>query len=101
MPSFVPTHQESLGYTPLDIFIKHPMVGGMQKVIDDVLVLSSGEKTVTTPIENSIAASPYVNGTAIFGRGRNHVGIFIEPRARHEIDLDDEKWLAEFRNGVE
>lgn len=47
--------------------------------IDDILVLSSGEKTVTTPIESSIAASPYVNGTAMFGRGRNrnHVGIGI------------------------
>ena len=49
-------------------------------------------------METIIAASPYVKGIVMFGRGRNHVGILIEPRPGYEIDVDDEKQLAEFRN---
>lgn len=68
--------------------------------LDDILVLSSGEKTVPAPMESIIGASPYVNGTVMFGRGRNQVGVLIEPRPGHEIDVDDEQQLAEFRNRV-
>ncbi|KAG1835273.1 putative aminoadipate reductase [Suillus variegatus] len=106
----VPTHQVSVenipdveGYTTSDVFIKHPTIEGLWKIVgrlDDVLVLSSGEKTVPAPMESIISANPHVNGTVIFGRGRNQVGILIEPRAGCEIDVDDEKDLAEFRNRV-
>ncbi|KAG1844719.1 hypothetical protein F4604DRAFT_1937408 [Suillus subluteus] len=99
-----PTHHVSVenlsdvqGYTSLDVFVKHPTVEGS---IDDVLVLSSSEKTTRAPIESTIAADIYVNGTVMFGLGRNHLGILIEPRAGHEIDVDDEKRPAEFRIGV-
>jgi hypothetical protein len=51
-------------------------------------------------MESIIGASPYVNGIVMFGRGRNQVGVLIEPRPGYEIDVDDEKQLAEFRNGV-
>lgn len=56
--------------------------------------------TTRAPIESTIATDLYVNDTAMFSRGRNHVGILIEPRAGHEIDVDDETRLGEFRNGV-
>ena len=68
--------------------------------IDDVLILSSGEKIVPAPMENIIDANPYVNGTVMFGRERNYVGILLEPRAGYEIDVDDEKQVAEFRDQV-
>ncbi|KAG1744621.1 putative aminoadipate reductase [Suillus paluster] len=97
----IPTHQVSVenlpdikGFASSDVFIKHPTVEGMWKIVgrmDDVLVLSSGEKTVPAPMESIIGANPCVNGTVMFGRGRNH---------GHEIDVDDEKQLAEFRNRV-
>ncbi|KAG2060872.1 putative aminoadipate reductase [Suillus hirtellus] len=106
----VPTHQVSVenlpdvkGYTTSDVFIKHPTIEGLWKIVgrlDDVLVLSSGEKTVPAPMESIISANPHVNGTVIFGRGRNQVGILIEPRAGCGIDVDDEKDLAKFRNQV-
>jgi hypothetical protein len=51
-------------------------------------------------MENSISANRYVEGTVMFGRGRNQVGILIEPRKGNEIHVDDEKQLAEFRNRV-
>ncbi|KAG2361461.1 putative aminoadipate reductase, partial [Suillus spraguei] len=105
-----PTHQVSVenipdvkGYATSDVFIKHPTVEGLWKIvgrIDDVLVLSSGEKTVPAPMESIICANPCINGAVMFGRGRSQVGILIEPRAGYEIDVDDEKQLAEFRNRV-
>ncbi|KAG1853273.1 putative aminoadipate reductase [Suillus tomentosus] len=103
-----PTHQVSVenlpdvkGYATSDLFIKHPTMEGLWKIvgrIDDVLILSSGEKTVPAPMESIICANPFVSGAVMFGRGRNQVGILIEPRAGCEIDVDDEKQLAEFRN---
>ncbi|KAG2030446.1 hypothetical protein BDR03DRAFT_1017128 [Suillus americanus] len=106
----IPTHQVSVenlpdvkGYATSDVFIKHPTIEGLWKIvgrIDDVLVLSSGEKTVPAPMESVICANPYVNGAVLFGRGRNQVGILIEPRAGCEIDVDNGKQLAEFRNRV-
>ncbi|OAX30525.1 acetyl-CoA synthetase-like protein, partial [Rhizopogon vinicolor AM-OR11-026] len=105
-----PTHQVSVenlpdvkGYATSDAFIKHPTVEGLWKIVgrvDDVLILSSGEKTVPAPMENIVSASRYVNGTVMFGRQRNQVGILIEPRAGYEIDVDDETQVAEFRNQV-
>jgi long-subunit acyl-CoA synthetase (AMP-forming) len=68
--------------------------------IDDVLILSSGEKTVPAPMEGVVSANRYVNGTVMFGRGRNQVGILIEPRPGYEIDVNDGTQLAEFRNKV-
>jgi long-subunit acyl-CoA synthetase (AMP-forming) len=68
--------------------------------IDDVLILSSGEKTVPAPMESVVGANRYVNGTVMFGRGRNQVGIIIEPRPGYEIDVNDGTQLAEFRNKV-
>ncbi|KAG2093538.1 putative aminoadipate reductase [Suillus discolor] len=105
-----PTHQVSVenlpdvkGYATSDVFIKHPTVEGLWKIvgrIDDVLVLSSGEKTVPAPMESIVCANPYVTAAVIFGRGRNQVGILIEPQSGSEIDVDDEEQLAEFRNRV-
>ncbi|OAX35330.1 acetyl-CoA synthetase-like protein [Rhizopogon vinicolor AM-OR11-026] len=91
------------GYATSDVFIKHPTIEGLWKIvgrIDDVLILSSGEKTVPAPMESIIGTNPYVNGTVMFGRERNQVGIIIEPKPGYEIDVDDEKQLAEFRNRV-
>jgi len=51
-------------------------------------------------MESIIGASPCVNGVVMFGRGRSHVGVLIEPRPGNEIAIDDEKQLAEFRNRV-
>ncbi|KAH7882112.1 putative aminoadipate reductase [Phlebopus sp. FC_14] len=90
------THQVSVenlpdvkGYASSDAFIKHPTVEGLYKVVgrlDDVLIHSSGEKTVPAPMESIIGSSRFVSGVCLFGRGRNQVGVL------------DEKQVAEFRN---
>lgn len=67
---------------------------------DDVIILVSGEKTVPAPMESIIGSSPLVQGVVMFGRERNQVGILLEPRPVHAIDVNDEKAVAQFRNQV-
>jgi thioester reductase-like protein len=63
--------------------------------VDDVLILASGEKVVPAPLEKIIISSPLVGGTLIFGRGRNQVGVLIEPRPG--VEVSD---ISEFRNKI-
>jgi len=66
--------------------------------LDDVLVLSSGEKTVPGPMEAVIGSSRYVTGVCMFGRGHNQTGVLVEPRPEFAVDVKDEKQVAAFRN---
>jgi acyl-CoA synthetase (AMP-forming)/AMP-acid ligase II len=63
--------------------------------VDDVLILSSGENVVPVPMENIITSSPLVGGALIFGRGRNQVGVLLEPKPG--VQVDD---VVEFRNKI-
>ncbi|KAG6330526.1 hypothetical protein ID866_8564 [Astraeus odoratus] len=104
------THQVSVenlpdvkGYATSDVFVAHPTVPGLYKIVgrlDDVLVLSSGEKSVPGPMESVIATSPYVSGVCIFGRGRAQVGVLVEPRPGFAVDVSDDKQVAAFRNQI-
>jgi long-subunit acyl-CoA synthetase (AMP-forming) len=44
-----------------------------------VLILSSGEKTVPAPIEEAIVRDKHIRSAIIFGRGRDLIGVLIEP----------------------
>ncbi|KAF9235375.1 putative nonribosomal peptide synthetase [Melanogaster broomeanus] len=90
------------GYATSDLFVKHP-TKDMWKIVgrtDDVIMLVSGEKTVPGPMEGIIGSSPLLKGTMMFGRERNQVGILIEPRLEHVVDIQDDKAIAEFRNKI-
>ena len=63
--------------------------------VDDVLILASGENVVPAPMEDIIMSSPLVGGVLVFGRGRNQVGVLLEPRPG--VQVDD---LVEFRNRI-
>lgn len=63
-------------------------------------MLASGEKTVPAPMEGIIGSSPLVRGVLMFGRERNQVGIIVEPRREHAVDIQDDNALAEFRNKI-
>jgi long-subunit acyl-CoA synthetase (AMP-forming) len=52
---------------------------------DDVLILSTGEKTVPGPIEEAIVMDKRIQSAVLFGRGRDQVGVLIEP-AQYEED---------------
>jgi long-subunit acyl-CoA synthetase (AMP-forming) len=52
---------------------------------DDVLTLSTGEKTVPAPIEDAIVKDKRIRSAVLFGRGRDQVGVLIEP-AKYDED---------------
>jgi long-subunit acyl-CoA synthetase (AMP-forming) len=41
-------------------------------------MMSNGEKTLPSPLENALLAHPLIRSAVVFGCGRNHVGILIE-----------------------
>ena len=65
-----------------------------------MITLASGEKIVPTPMEGIIMGSPLLQGAVIFGRERNQVGILVEPRPKHTVDVLDENAVASFRNEI-
>ncbi|KAJ3731308.1 putative aminoadipate reductase [Lentinula guzmanii] len=91
------------GYATSDLFAPHPTKEGLWKVVgrvDDVLVLSTGEKCVPAPMENSLLMSALIQGAVMFGRQRDQPGVLIEPSPSNEINVDDPKQVSTYRNKV-
>ncbi|KAF4617234.1 hypothetical protein D9613_005789 [Agrocybe pediades] len=89
------------GYATADLFEPHPTKDYLWKIvgrIDDVIIHSSGEKTVPAPMEDLILSSPYLIGAIMFGRNHDQAGILVEPKPSFAVDTEDEKQVAEFRN---
>ncbi|KAF9265405.1 acetyl-CoA synthetase-like protein [Marasmius fiardii PR-910] len=88
------------GYSTSDVWERHPTKPWLFKLVgrvDDVLIHSSGEKTVPGPMEKIVMESPLVKGAVIFGHGRSQPGILIEPSFSA---LSQELSLGEFRNAI-
>ncbi|KAJ7052224.1 putative aminoadipate reductase [Mycena amicta] len=93
------------GYATKDLFERHPdpAKSHLYRIVgrvDDVLIMANGEKTVPNAMEDIISSSPHIADAVIFGRGRNQVGVLVEPSPSVSV-LDggsDEKKLASFRN---
>ncbi|KAF5322455.1 hypothetical protein D9619_001794 [Psilocybe cf. subviscida] len=104
------THQLSVenmpgekGYATADLFIPHPVVPNYWKIVgrkDDVIIHTSGEKTVPAPMENIIMTSGLVMGVVIFGREHDQPGVLIELKVPHAIDPTDEAAVVAARNSV-
>ncbi|KAF8154594.1 hypothetical protein B0H34DRAFT_783744 [Crassisporium funariophilum] len=102
------THQVSVenlsdvrGYASSDLWVPHPTKPYFWKIVgrkDDVIIHSSGEKTVPAPMEDIIMSNPYVMGTLIFGREHVQAGVLIELKPQFAIDVDNEQELARLRN---
>ncbi|KAJ7489600.1 putative aminoadipate reductase [Mycena latifolia] len=89
------------GYATADLWINHPSKKHLWKIvgrIDDVIVHTSGEKTVPGPMENVVMSSPYVSGAVMFGRERDQAGILIEPVPGIQIDVEDAVQVTDLRN---
>ena len=65
-----------------------------------MITLASGEKTVPTPMEGVIVASPLLQGAVMFGRERNQVGVLVEPRPEYSVNVLDDNAVAAFRNKI-
>ncbi|KAI5884843.1 acetyl-CoA synthetase-like protein [Schizophyllum commune H4-8] len=95
--------EDGPGYATNDLFIRHPTKPYLRKVIgrkDDVIVHSTGEKTVPAPIEGAIVTSPLVRTAIMFGRGKDEAGVLVEPASTHQVDVDDDVQVAAFRNAI-
>uniref|UniRef100_D8QLB7 Polyketide synthase-like phosphopantetheine-binding domain-containing protein n=1 Tax=Schizophyllum commune (strain H4-8 / FGSC 9210) TaxID=578458 RepID=D8QLB7_SCHCM len=95
--------QKRPGYATNDLFVAHPTKPHLRRVVgrrDDVIVHSTGEKTVPAPIEGVVLTSPLVAAAVMFGRGRDEAGILIEPAPAHQVDVDDDTAVAAYRNAV-
>ena len=68
--------------------------------LDDVIVLSSGEKLVPVAQENFLSARPLIKGAVMFGRGQNEPGLLLEPTLEAAFDPKDEEKLIKYRNAV-
>ena len=51
-------------------------------------------------MEGIIVSSPFIDGVMMFGRGRNQVGVLVEPHAELVVDIRDDNAIAEFRNKI-
>ncbi|GLB33171.1 putative acetyl-CoA synthetase-like protein [Lyophyllum shimeji] len=90
-----------LGYATSDLWENHPTKKHLWKIVgrlDDVIIHSSGEKTVPGPMENIVMSSPLVHGAIMFGRQRDQTGILIELAPGYEFDVDDQAQVAALRN---
>ncbi|KAJ3821631.1 putative aminoadipate reductase [Lentinula raphanica] len=91
------------GYATSDLFIPHPINPKKWKIVgrvDDVIIHSSGEKTVPTPMESIIAATSLIQGVVMFGRERDQTGILVEPSPAHKVDVKDPAQISAFRNSI-
>ncbi|KAF7340995.1 Acetyl-CoA synthetase-like protein [Mycena sanguinolenta] len=86
------------GYSTRDLFERHRTKPDFVGRLDDVIIMSNGEKTVPGPMEDVILTCPFIDATIIFGRERSQIGVLIEPAEDYTIDPGDEHQLAKYRN---
>ncbi|KDQ22257.1 putative long-chain acyl-CoA synthetases domain synthetase [Pleurotus ostreatus PC15] len=103
---------DNAGYASSDLFQKHPTKKGLWKMVgrkDDVIVHTTGEKTVPGPLEDIISSHPGIQGVIIFGEQQNHPGVLIElkdgtryPRTDEDIkSIRNELWpIIEEANAI-
>lgn len=80
-----------------DLFEQHPERAGLWKYagrIDDIIVLSNGEKFNPIPFEKIIEGHPLVQGALMFGQKRFQASLIIE-RRRDKTSVDSEAFLRE------
>lgn len=76
------TFPELQEYRTKDIFTQHSEKAGLWKYIgriDDVIVLSNGEKFNPTSMEDIISSHPLVSRSLVLGQGRFQSSVLIEP----------------------
>ncbi|KAK3332836.1 hypothetical protein B0T19DRAFT_457824 [Cercophora scortea] len=64
-----------------DLFVRHPDKEGLWRYIgrmDDVLVLSNGEKMNPVAFEKAVESHPMVKGAVVVGKGRFQAGLILE-----------------------
>lgn len=91
------------GYATSDLYQRHPTHPRLLKHcgrVDDVIVLSNGEKTLSRAIEVPIEADRLVQNAIVFGSGRAQNGVLIVLTPEAAFDPRDMERLAKFRDDI-
>ncbi|KAJ6534661.1 putative aminoadipate reductase [Mycena vulgaris] len=89
------------GYATADLWVRHPTKDYLWKLlgrIDDVIVHSSGEKTVPAPMEDVIMTDLHIKGVVIFGAGHSQPGVLVE--LVEDIEIQNDARASEWRNKI-
>ncbi|TFK50327.1 acetyl-CoA synthetase-like protein [Heliocybe sulcata] len=90
-------------YATSDLLVRHPSNPDLWRVFgraDDQIMHSTGEKTNPGPLEAIICRDPRISHAVMFGRGKFHAGVIVQPKPGHEIDPHNGEDLAIFRNEI-
>ncbi|KAI0647275.1 acetyl-CoA synthetase-like protein [Trametes meyenii] len=91
------------GYATNDLLEAHPTKPNLWRIVgraDEQIVLSNGEKTNPVPLEKIINKDPLINCSLIFGRGKFHNGVLVEPAATSANLLKDAEQVQVFKNRI-
>ncbi|RMZ43874.1 putative NRPS-like protein biosynthetic cluster [Aspergillus flavus] len=104
------TYPDITEYRTKDLFTPHPTRPGLWKYhgrLDDVIVLSNGEKFNPTDMENIVESHPLVSRAIIIGQGRFQASLLIQPNwgqwseDQDKADFIDRIWpTVERANGI-
>ncbi|KAK0480753.1 hypothetical protein IW261DRAFT_1685198 [Armillaria novae-zelandiae] len=90
-------------YSTSDLLEPHPTKEGFWRVfgrVDDQIMHSTGEKTNASPLEGILNQDPHIAGSIMFGRGKFHAGVLVDPKPEFKIDPSNTKQVADFRNRI-
>ncbi|KAF8154617.1 hypothetical protein B0H34DRAFT_783775 [Crassisporium funariophilum] len=90
-------------YDTMDLVARHPDNPDLWRIYgrcDEQLMHSTGEKTNPVPIETMLVRHPKIEYAVMFGRGRFHTGVLVQPTQQDMIDSRDHVQLARFRNEI-
>ncbi|KAF9000304.1 hypothetical protein BDQ17DRAFT_1427303 [Cyathus striatus] len=93
--------EDTKGYATSDLFVPHPTLERFWRIVgrkDDVIIHSSGEKTVPALMERALTTNSIIQGAVMFGRGHDQAGALLEPVQELAIDIHDQKQVADFRS---
>ena len=86
----------SNSYHTRDLFKPHPSKAGLWKFhgrIDDIVVLSNGEKFNPVPIESTMQGCSLVTGALVVGQGRSQAALLIELKKGSDgSNLEEKLW---------
>ncbi|OSD00953.1 acetyl-CoA synthetase-like protein [Trametes coccinea BRFM310] len=91
------------GYATNDLVEPHPTKPNYWRFYgraDEQIILNNGEKTNPLPLEKIINQDPHVKCSILFGSGKFHNGVLIEPKEQFAIDPSDFKQVEDFWNKI-
>ncbi|KLO13764.1 acetyl-CoA synthetase-like protein [Schizopora paradoxa] len=90
-------------YAVGDFLTPHPSKPGFFRYFgraDDQIIHSTGEKTNPGPLGNILNQSPLVQMTVMFGEGKFHAGVLIDPKPEYKINQTNVEELVLFRQRI-